>query len=179
MRTSIVIPAKRDSEIIKKCLDSIEKHTKDYEVIIEENGTYSEAVNNGLKKAKGDYIILLHDDCEVTKGWADKLIDCGAFRIGELDDTLQIYGGYYPNEGYCQDGSPDYSMFICLSKDVIKDIGKFDEFYKSPWCFDVEMGMHLKSKGYKLKPLEGKVIHHHMGGKHSDENRSYLERKWL
>ena len=176
---SIIIPAKDRS--LRECLDSIDRHTSNYEVIIETKGGFAQAVNNGIKKAKGDYIIILHDDIEVTHGWADKLCDVGAFEVGELDDKLQVWGGFYPNESYCTDPktTPDYSMFLCLSKKVIKKIGKFDEYYKSPWCFDVEMGMHLKKYGYKIKCLPGKVIHHHLGGKPSGDNRKYLDRKWL
>lgn len=82
---SIIIPVYNVEKYIKKCLDSVFNQTyKDYEVIVVNDGTkdnsmdivkdydvivvnqknqgLSAARNNGLKKAKGEYILFLDSD---------------------------------------------------------------------------------------------------------------------
>ena len=77
---SIVIPTYSNSKGLKECLESIKKYTTGCEVIVVANGApeetrpmatlwfdnplgYAKAVNAGIKAAKGDYIVLLNDDC--------------------------------------------------------------------------------------------------------------------
>lgn len=182
MKLSIVIPTRRPDDL-KECLFFIKKYTKDYEVIlINREAGIAEKINEGISKAKGDYIVLLHDDIKVQRGWADELTDVGTFKLGEYRDEFDIWGGFI-NGTYCQDPklNPDYSFFLCLSKKVIKKIGKFDEWYQKPYCQDIDMGMQVKKAGYKIKCLPGKIIH--MCGEGSitlvPEQREYLNRKWL
>lgn len=179
---SIIIPTMRPDEI-DVCLDSIKKYTTDYEIILDtEKIGFVKSLNQAIKKAKGEYIILLHDDCEVTEGWADKLADVGAFCVGELNDSFDTWGGFYNPQGYCQDSTknPDYAYFLCISKKAMEKIGDFDERFTKPWCQDVDMGFHIRSKGFKIECLPGKVIHHHSpSGRNPDEKiRGYIERKW-
>lgn len=181
MKISIVIPTRRPNDL-NECLSSIERHTKDYEVIlVKEKGGLAEKINKGIKRAKGDYIILLHDDIEVTSGWADKLAEVGCFKIGEANDAYDTWGGFYPGM-FCQDPTrnPDYCFFLCLSKEAIKKIGKFDEYYTKPFYQDVDMGFQIRSKGYKIKCLPGKIIHRcgEGAGAEVPEQKEYLERKW-
>ena len=87
---SIIIPVYNVEKYIKKCLDSVFNQTyKDYEVIVVNDGTkdnsmdivkdydvivinqknqgLSAARNNGLKKAKGEYILFLDSDDYIEK----------------------------------------------------------------------------------------------------------------
>ena len=82
---SVIIPVYNVEKYIKKCLDSVFNQTfKDFEVIVINDGTpdksmdivkqydvkvieqknqgQSAARNNGIKKAKGDYLIFLDSD---------------------------------------------------------------------------------------------------------------------
>lgn len=175
---SIIIPTRRNPE---ETITSIKKHTKDYElVIIEREGGFAEKLNEGIKKAKGDYLVFLHDDCEVCEGWLDDLPrKVGAFHLGEFSGKMWIWGGYYP-EGYCTDllENPDYSYFLCIKKEAMDKIGQFDEWFYNPWCQDVDMGLQIKKAGLTIRCLEGKVIHHQRGGKRLIENEEYLKKKW-
>jgi len=180
MKFSIVIPIKDKSDKLKKCLESIDKYTRNYEIILDTSAGFAHSINEGIRKSKGDYIILLHDDCTVTKGWTDKLATVGAFKVGECSDAFEDWGAFYPGT-YCTDPTlnPDYSFFLCLSRKVLKKIGKFDEWYKSPWCQDVDMGLQIKSKGLKIECLEGKIIHYPpLQHTHNDSQREHLNKKW-
>ena len=179
---SLIIPTWRPNEI-DRCLDSIKKNTTDYEIILDTgHDGFVTSLNRAIKKSKGDHIILLHDDCTVNKGWADKLADVGSFKLGEMDDSFEIWGGFYFPQSYCLDPkqNPDYSFFLCLSKKALKKIGLFDEWFKTPFCQDVDMGFQIKRAGFKIKCLPGKIVHHvsPVHRTQDEANRRYLEAKW-
>ena len=176
---SIIIPTiKKDLGVTGK---SIKKYTKDYEIVTSNAKGFNNAINDCVRKAKGDYLVFMHDDIEVTKGWADKLDDCGVFLVGEFDGKMDIWGAYYHGT-YNTDinAHPDYSFFMCLSKKVADKVFPLDTNFKSPWCQDVDFGLSLKKKGHIINCLPGRVIHHHKG-EHIEqkENEDYLDRKWL
>jgi glycosyltransferase involved in cell wall biosynthesis len=180
-KISIIIPTRRPDNL-KECLSSITRHTKDYEVIlVKEKCGIAEKLNKGIKRAKGDYIILLHDDIEVTSGWADELAEVGCFKIGEANDAYDTWGGFYPGM-FCQDPTrnPDYCFFLCLSKKVANDVCPFDEEFTKPYFQDVVMGVQLRQKGYKIKCLPGKIIHRCGAGSGVPDERQkiLLEKKY-
>ncbi|MFG6383308.1 MAG: glycosyltransferase family 2 protein [Lachnospiraceae bacterium] len=101
---SILIPNKDQSEILQRCISSIQKSTyQNYEIIIIENNSkeletfayykklkenpkikvirwksgfnYSAINNYGATYAKGDYFILLNNDIEIiTKNWIEEML---------------------------------------------------------------------------------------------------------
>ena len=104
MKTSIVIPTMTFG-FTQKCVDSILAYTStnDLEIIIVANGAKQElwdyannlsgaghpvsilwypdalgpvpALNAGIKEAKGDFILLLNDDCEILPSPKDKWLN--------------------------------------------------------------------------------------------------------
>lgn len=183
MRLSIIIPTRGRTNLLKQCIDSIKKHTEDFEIIIEdENLGYNAKVNKGMRKANGDYLVVLHNDHIVTKGWSDVLCDVGSFMQGEMNDSFIHWGGFYrPVERYCINinDTPDYPSMFVFSKDAYKKIGEFDEFFEEPGYQDVDLGYQIKKAGYKIKCLPGKIIHRCVGRTPLNEtNKEYLHKKW-
>lgn len=179
MRLSIVIPTRRP-DLAERCIASIGQHTDDFEIVlVDHEGGLNQKINWGMRMAKGDYIALLHDDIEVTPGWADELADVGAFKIGEMNDTIQCWGG--KGGGYCTDPavSPDYSAFLVLSRRAYADIGPTDEYYKEPGHQDTDYGNQIRAAGYTIKCLPGKIIHHPARTSPlSEDNERYFKEKW-
>lgn len=103
---SIIIPVYNQHEMTTECLESVRRHTSDYEIVLVDNGStppvpgatlrnetnlgFPVAVNQGIRAAKGDIIILLNNDVIVTPGWADAL-------ARHLDD----YAIVAPLANYC------------------------------------------------------------------------------
>lgn len=105
---SIVIPSKDNPNILKQCIDSVNRVTKyrNYEIIVVDNGSspenksiiesylkdnnavyiyekkefnFSYMCNCGFKASKGDYVLFLNDDIEVFQlDWLERM--AGAFQ---------------------------------------------------------------------------------------------------
>jgi GT2 family glycosyltransferase len=169
---------------MERLTSSLNAHTRDFELIVVDDPTlgFNEAMNEGVRRAKGRYYAFLHDDIEVMPGWADRLVALGAFHVGEIKDTIQIQGGYYtPVEKYAAVGEwPQYTAFFQVRKDIFKKIGWFDEAYKRPGYQDVDYGLQAEKAGFAFVPLEGKVIHWHSPIERvmTDSNKVYLHEKW-
>lgn len=87
---SIVILAHNEHEMTRECLAAVYAHTRDYEVILVDNGSeppiagatirntqnlgFPAAVNQAIRASHGDVICLLNNDCIVTPGWAERLV---------------------------------------------------------------------------------------------------------
>ena len=102
--TSIIIPCLNQLEFTRVCLSSLVRHTRaPWEMIVIDNGSsdgtgaylagvqdavpvpvtvvsnarnlgFPAAINQGLKAARGDYLVLLNNDAVVTDAWLDQLI---------------------------------------------------------------------------------------------------------
>lgn len=180
-RLSLIIPTRNAADL--NCLDSISQHTKNYEVhVVEGNDGFAAKLNLGVEYSKGEYLIFLHDDCEVTPGWTDELAEVGAFKLGESNDLFDTWGGFINPPSYCQDPTqnPDYAYWLCIHRDAMKKIGKFDERFENPMFQDVDFGLQVKKAGYKIKCLPGKIIHRNseQSGTPDERQRGYLNRKW-
>jgi lipopolysaccharide biosynthesis protein/radical SAM superfamily enzyme YgiQ (UPF0313 family)/GT2 family glycosyltransferase len=100
-RVSIVIPVFNRLEYTRQCLEALVDNTPSdlYEVILVNNGStdgteeflsnlkgdvtvitnetdlgFGKACNQGLEKAKGEYVLLLNNDVVATEGWLEKLL---------------------------------------------------------------------------------------------------------
>lgn len=182
-KLSLIVPTKRSGETLKRCLDSIKKHTTDYEsVIVKGNLGFGAKLNKGITRSKGEYLIFLHDDCEVTEGWVDELARLGSFKLGENNDEFDTWGGFVNPARYCTDPNenPDYSYWLCVQRDVMGKIGLFDERFTEPMYADVAMGIQVRRAGFKIRCLPGKIIHRNGldSGAPNEKQRFMLERHY-
>ena len=98
MKTSIIIPNWNTDYCLRNCVESIKKFTKDYELIIVDNGSkreeirqyikevadkyifnktnlgFPKACNQGAKIAEGGLICFLNSDTIVTENWLSNMI---------------------------------------------------------------------------------------------------------
>lgn len=176
---SIVIPTRNRGESLERCLKSIRENTRDFEVIvIEREGGFNEKFNEGIRKAKGEYVAMLHDDVEVHPGWCDVLADAGALTVWEPGFNKWIWGGYV--SGALHDspqGHPEYSGFLVLSRKALEAVMPLDEAYQEPGYQDVDLGLSLRDAGYEITCLPGMITHHHLRTQ-PITNREYFNQKW-
>ena len=97
--TSIIIPCLNNLRHTRECVEFLRRNTQaPYELIIVDNGStdgtasfvrrniraklvanrrnlgFAKAINQGLRKAKGRYLVWLNNDVLVTPGWLERLI---------------------------------------------------------------------------------------------------------
>jgi GT2 family glycosyltransferase len=138
MNLSIIIPSYNTKELLDRCLASIyvslKGKTMDFEVIVvdnasddgsrellnkkyprvktilnKENAGYGRANNQGIRKATGDYVLLLNSDIVVQNGAIEKLL-----MFGKSQPNAYV-GGKLLNE----DGSPQASCGPMYSLAVV------------------------------------------------------------
>jgi GT2 family glycosyltransferase len=101
---SIIIPCWNQLEFTRQCIGALRKHTRrPWELVVVDNGStdgtadylagvsdiasvpvtvitnasnrgFPAAINQGLKAARGEYLVLLNNDVVVTDGWLGQLI---------------------------------------------------------------------------------------------------------
>lgn len=100
MKYQIIIPNWNQSDLCIKCLESIQKSSKDYEIIFIDNGSdykefikilrtlkdlphkiiinkenlgFVKAVNQGIAASDSKFVVLMNNDTEAVEGWLEKL----------------------------------------------------------------------------------------------------------
>jgi len=201
-KVSIIVVTFNALDFIKQCFASIKKYTDDYELIIVDNGSQANTVkwlkkqaglitifnsenrgfaagnNQGIKIAKGKYVLLLNSDTVVTKGWLPRLIKSidENDRIGivgpyaNYSDGDQMFPGFYSSinemhafaKGFNRKEKETYHISgfcMLLKRKTLNKVGLFDESFKIANFEDVDYCIRARRAGFKLK-VANCFIHH-------------------
>lgn len=226
-KVSFIIIAFNQADYTKKCIESIKDKVKvSYEVILIDNASSDEtnsifskdydfiryyrnkinlgfpvAVNQGIKEALGDYVLILNNDTILTNNLIERLIE-----VAESDSKIGI-ASPISNEvsGLQKDENAKYNSieemhkyaievreknkgqllhfprvaFLCtlIKKEVIDTIGGLDERF-SPGNFeDDDFCLRAQLAGYKTVIAKDAFIHHY-GSKSFKANgeKAYTDR---
>lgn len=211
-KVSIVIPVYNQIHYTYACLVSILKYTKDvsYEVLIaddvstdatsrledfaeglvicrnKKNQGFLKNCNQAAKKARGEYIMFLNNDTQVTAGWLSSLVSLiesdpsvgmAGSKLVYPDGRLQEAGGIIWSDGsgwnYGRLDDPDKPEYnyvkdvdyisgaaILLPAWLWKQIGGFDTRFAPAYCEDSDLAFEVRKAGYRVvyQPLS-KVVH--------------------
>ena len=184
---SIIIPIyllnKKLERLTYQCIKSIDKYTKDFEIIIIDNKPHTEftllyervahyrkdfthvankknvgigaAWNQGVALAKGEYVCLMNNDVEVTKDWSKDLI-----KILQ-DKRVAVVFPLTKNKE--DDDYFERLAGFCwiIRKELFNQLGRIDEIFGIANFEDSDFYMRAKSKGYLLKcSNKSKIIHY-------------------
>ncbi len=213
---SIIIPVYNQREFTLKCLVSIlaNEVNSTYEVIVvndcSSDGTdlmlahvenikelnhvknkgFLESCNDGGAQARGEYILFLNNDTEVTPHWLDHFIATfdhkekvglvGA-KLMYPDGRLQEAGGIiwreadgnnYGNRSIEPD-HPEYNFLrevdycsgacIMLRRDLFEQISGFDERFKPAYYEDTDLAFRIRALGKKIYYQPACQIIHYEG----------------
>src|SRR3990167_4837894 len=147
MDLSVIIVNWNTKKLLEDCLRSIFKFTKDvgFEIIIVDNGSedgsqdtvkkkfpqvklipnkdnlgFTKANNQGIKIAKGEYVLLLNSDTYLIENSLKKLVDNAKNldNLGDLgpqllneDQTIQQFAGFFPH-------LPQVLYWMCFLDDL-------------------------------------------------------------
>lgn len=203
---SIIVPAYNQQEMTHECLTAVLENTKDCEIILVDNGStppyqlkrnytvngltiirneankgFPAAVNQGIREAKGDIIILLNNDVIVTPGWAARLSQhldeysivgpVTNYCAGMQKITIPLYANidelnkesaYLSQETEGKAEEVNFVIGFCMAfkKSLFDEIGEFDE---SLWpCSGEEIDFCLRARkgGHKVGIAHDVYVHH-------------------
>lgn len=212
-QVSIIIPVWNYLQLTLECLASVQKHTTgtSYEVIVIDDGSDDQtpsilplidnlrvqrnqersgfvmSCNKGSQFARGEYILFLNNDVQVTENWLSALVepfeardDVGAvggkilFPDGRLqeagavvspDGTTQLVGLYedpsLPRYNYLRE--VEYVSGVCLMvrKGDFEEMGGFSGEFQPAYGEDVDFCLWLREKGKRiLYQPQAEIIHH-------------------
>ncbi len=193
MTTSILIVNYKVPELLEKCLQSIRQYTTDYEVLVHDNSPpnrnlgFARANNLLIRKARGDYIVLLNPDTRVTEGWLDQLIETAESDSkigivqpktlrpnGLLDSTGHRYiftsGVYMPGDRGAEEidrGQYDTKTELktctfaaaLIKRTVFETIGLLDE-KMFLYCEDMEFCLRASRQRWRVVYCPKSIVYH-------------------
>jgi GT2 family glycosyltransferase len=209
-RVSVIIPTWNGADLLAVALESLDRQVyRDFETIVVDNGStdgtarllatrhpdvrvvalpvnrgFAPAVNEGIRAAAGDILVLMNNDVRAEPGWLGALVaaldarpDVGsvasrmldAKRPGIIDaagDTMALMAW---NAGR---GEPDDARFA-VGREVLSAcagagayrralfdrVGLLDEAYFA-WFEDVDLGIRAQLAGFRCWYEPSAVVHH-------------------
>ena len=222
---SIIIPVCGNEKLTEDCLKSIVENSSDFEVIIVDNGStpvfkfpdgfsyyaigptdkiirneknlgFPVAVNQGIKAATGEVIIILNNDTIVTPHWLElfeqhlKTFDMVGpvsnnvsgpqkipFELKGLNPTVESFALDNSILKHGQNYPWHRLVFFCVAikREVIDKVGLLDEQF-SPGNFeDDDYCLRAIEAGFKLGIAEDVFIYHICSATHKSENIAYKQ----
>lgn len=210
-KVTIIIPNYNGTEYIKDCLDSltnqsmtdihiivvdnasadgsddfVEKEFPQVELVrLKENYGFCRAVNEGIKRTKTEYLILLNNDTKADKDFIKNLYECIDAHPDTFSVAAKMLQMYHPDK---IDAAGD--LYCCLGwafslgkdkkaskynkesvifsscggaaiyrKSVFEQIGYFDELHFS-YLEDVDVGYRARIMGYKNRFTPKAIVYH-------------------
>lgn len=220
-KVSIVILNYNGLPFLKGCLKTVRSQTyKNIEIIVVDNNStdgsqryirrqsdvvlienpenygYARANNIGVKKATGEFVLILNNDTELNPNTIEELVNCYEEKsiLSPLQLNLKnkhksevlclgmgvdIFGYPYdiklnPNKIFYADGA---AIFM-KKKDFVK-IGGFDEklfiFFE-----DTDLSWRARLYGYQIKQCITSVVYHYGGGylEYGENKKKYVTSKF-
>ena len=210
-KVTVVIPNYNGSRFLRDCMDALKEQSfKDFDVVIVDNGSkdngtdivreccpeakiiqldknygFSKAVNEGIKAAKSEYVILLNNDTKADKDFvkemlaaieSDEKIFSVSARMLRMDapDLIDSAGDLYCCLGWAfargKDKSKDAYDRRCdvfsacagaaiYRKSLLNVVGCFDEKHFA-YLEDVDIGYRARINGYRNVYEPSAVVYH-------------------
>ncbi len=213
LKFSIIIPACDNNDYTQACVDSIKEQGGDYEIIIVDNGSkkaqpivdwniinqknvgFPKAVNQGIKRAAGEIIVLLNNDTIVSPNWLENLekhllnydvvtpvsdniggVQC--VQVGDIVDNFDFYNKAIKlnieNKGNSM--PHDRLVFFCVAikRSVVNKIGLLDEDFSPGNYEDNDYCLRAIQSGFRCGIALDVLIHHARSITHKSLNIDYL-----
>jgi GT2 family glycosyltransferase len=210
---TIIIPHYNGVRHLPPCFNALRNQAYSYlEIILVDNGSTDEslpltrrdfpevkiieldqnigyaAINRGFEHARGDIIVPLNNDTEVTPGWTQALVEAlqkypdagivaSKMLLFDRRDTLHSAG-----DGFGSDGMPinrgvwqkDKGQFdqdtyifggcggaVAYRREMVEDIGFFDEDFFM-YLEDADLNWRAQIAGYRAVFAPEAVVYHHL-----------------
>lgn len=214
MKVTIIIPTFNGRENLEKCIKKLDQYLEDMIVVdnastdktisylktnfpdiklieLSKNYGFTKAVNEGVKAAKSEYILILNNDCIIDEEDIERLqdfaienklvatqpivlkkdnienigfvVDLKKGKATPVTDANEISNTLSNNQIWEKGTAYGLSATCLLMKrDIFLQEGELDERFHS-YLEDVDLFIRFAKKGYKFAPcLDVTVLHEHM-----------------
>ncbi|PVZ70244.1 glycosyltransferase [Pelagibaculum spongiae] len=167
-----------------------------------ENLRFLRSCNNAATYAKGDFIVMLNNDTEVTSYWLDELvtpikkdknIGLTGSKLLNLDGTLQEAGGIIwgsgqpwnvgngynplaPEFNYTREVDYLTGAAMCISRKVWDLVNGFSAEYAPCYYEDTDIAFKVRDKGFKTVYCPMSQVVHFEGQSHGKDVKKGLKR---
>ncbi|OGO03757.1 MAG: glycosyl transferase [Chloroflexi bacterium RBG_13_54_9] len=225
-RVSIIIPNWNGIHLLPTCLDALRRQTyRDFEVLIVDNASedgsvellekeypevkvvrldsnrfFSGAVNEGIRRSRGEIVVLLNNDTEVEPQWLAELVKAldEAPEAGMAASKMLLFdrrivlnsaGDYYRRDGvpgnrgvWERDGGQyDAATAVfgacggaaAYRRRMLDDIGLLDEDFVG-YCEDVDLNFRAQLAGYRCVFAPKARVYHRLSATGGGPVASYL-----
>lgn len=158
------------------------------------NNGFANSVNQGVEVASGEFVVILNNDLELTRGWLLPFLqiaknwDPGFGLVGNIqrrvaDGAVDHSAIVFNNElNLAHSTSVPSEEFterplitgacIMLRRDVFLELGGFDTSYTNG-CEDVDLCMRLLQAGKRNWVANRSVVYHHVSASRGVSNMQY------
>lgn len=159
------------------------------------------AVNEIAKLARGEFLVLLNDDCEVEPGWLDELVElvrrrerCGLVGSkflhpnGELQEAGSVVWADGSTSGV-GDGQPDGCFdferrvdycsggSLLVRRDVWQQLGGFSDAYYPAYYEDVDLCLRADGHGWSTWYQPQSRVRHLRSASTTDDFKRFISRR--
>ncbi|MBM2827044.1 MAG: hypothetical protein HW403_1108 [Dehalococcoidia bacterium] len=223
---SVIIPNWNGEKLLPDCLDSLRRQTfKDFEVIVVDNASrdtslellsqrypetqvismdrnyfFSGAVNEGVRRARGEIMVFMNNDTEADPQWLEELVMAlerepragmatSKMLLFDRRNVINSAGDFYGKNGVpgnrgvweVDHGQYDSSTDVfgacagaaAFRRSMLEEIGLFDEDFVG-YCEDVDLSFRAQLAGYKCVFAPQARIYHRLGASGGGSLASYL-----
>ncbi len=164
---------------------------------------YGGAVNQGFKMSESPFVCVLNNDTVFGSGWLTAMIDitCRDSRIGIVNPESSTFGvrpdknqsiedltkNLVPRRRDFEELGNCIGFCMLIKRDVIRQIGFFDDSFVTAFFEDSDFCMRAKRAGFLCAKACGAYVYHYehktvntLSGKEQlfSENRLRYEQKW-
>jgi GT2 family glycosyltransferase len=211
---SIIIPCFNQLEFTRQCVAALIRHTRlPWELIAVDNGStdgtatylagvqdasavrvevitnpanrgFPAACNQGIKAARGDYIVLLNNDVVITDAWLDQLValaksDAAIGMTGPMSNyasppqlveqvpytnmaEMHRFASRWRTEhrGQWLTTSKLSGFCLLIKRRVLEAVGGFDERFGIGFFDDDDLAMRVTQAGFTLAVAHDLFVHH-------------------
>lgn len=188
IKVSVVVPTYNRPHLLERCLDSLlnQSFPKDrYEVVMVDDGSEerlegwaptdkprvkyirqahggpARARNRGIKDAEGEIVAFIDDDCIADEDWLKNVVECFTDNVAGVEGRI-VASEKTPFSHYVENlkGGSYITANIAYKKQILEEVGSFDETYPYPASEDFELAFRILQRNYKIAFCKDAVVLH-------------------